>query len=148
MAVPLTFEVKPGTDDLAIVFSSTMEMIDKADAQVKSMLERKGLGKHSFIVRVVMREGLTNSVRHGNRFDASKLVRFYLRITESTLIMVIEDEGDGFDWRAIKSKSRNVLSDEFQPDHGRGFLIMGDYFDSCKYNDKGNILILEKNISS
>ena len=148
MVDPLTFDVSHGQNGLTIVLSSTMEMIDRADGLVKTLLEDRGLAKHAFAVRVVMREGLTNSVRHAHKKDPFKLIRFNLRIKKDTLTMVIEDQGDGFDWKTIKAGSRSFLSADFQKDHGRGFLIMGDYFDSCNYNDKGNILTLEKNIST
>jgi serine/threonine-protein kinase RsbW len=148
MTNDLTFEVSNGPASLSVVLGSTMDHIDRVDTLVKHMLWENGLEKHSFAVRVVMREGLTNSVRHGNKHDPGKLIRFDIRITGHTLTMVIEDQGEGFDWRAIQTGKSPDKSHEKPSDHGRGFLIMGDYFDACGFNEKGNILILEKNISA
>ncbi len=147
MADPLTFDVHRKIDSLDIVLSSTMDYIDRADKLVKAIMDENGLGKHAFAVRVVMREGLTNSVRHGHNHDPGKLIRFNLTIKNNTLTMVIEDQGEGFDWReALAGASRETPEGSLK-DHGRGFLIMGDYFDTWAYNDKGNVLTLVKNIS-
>lgn len=148
MAHSLTFTVSTGPDSLDIVFSSTMENIDRVDALVKQMLAERGLEKYAFAVRVVMREGLTNSVRHGHKHRAEKLIRFALSIRNDRLIMSIEDQGAGFDWKALRKEKRLFPKQGELEDHGRGFMIMDDYFDVCTYNEKGNCLILEKNISS
>lgn len=144
----MTFDVSKGRDSLSIVLSSTMENIDRADALVKNLLQEKGLEKHAFAVRVVLREGLTNSVRHGNKNNADKLINFDLSVTEHRLTMTIEDQGEGFDWKSMKEKCQSRSQPNTPSDHGRGIPIMGDYFDTYSYNEKGNKVILEKNISS
>jgi serine/threonine-protein kinase RsbW len=148
MAEPLTFDVRKNKDGIDIVLSSTMDCIDKADAVVKRFLEDMELDHHSFAVRVVMREGLTNSVRHAHRLDPGKLIRFRLKIQGEKLTMIIEDQGEGFDWRSAFKVAAPETTNGSLLDHGRGFLIMNDYFDRWVYNEKGNVLTLEKNISS
>jgi serine/threonine-protein kinase RsbW len=148
MVDPFTFDVHRNEDSLDIVLSSTMAYIDKADTLVKKLLKDHGLERHSFAVRVVMREGLTNSVRHAHSHDPEKLIRFKLSIENDKLIMTIEDQGEGFDWRQILSKATRETAEGSLKDHGRGVLIMDDYFDTWAYNEKGNVLTLEKNISS
>ncbi|GAB6095808.1 hypothetical protein JCM14469_20610 [Desulfatiferula olefinivorans] len=148
MAQTQTFDVFTGPDSLTIELNSTMENIDRVDALVKTFLADRGLARHAFAVRVVMREGLTNSVRHGHKHRPDKLIRFELSLSPERLIMVIEDQGEGFDWRTVRRDNLRKNDDDALTDHGRGFLIMDDYFDVCAYNEKGNRLILEKNISS
>lgn len=148
MTHSLTFDVSFNPDGLSIVLSSTMEFIDRVDTLVKTLLEERGLDKHSFAVRVVLREGLTNAVRHGHKYIPDHLIRFDLNISGTLLTMTIEDQGDGFDWRELRNSKKDESQKSIPADHGRGYLIMGDYFDTCDYNEKGNILILKKNISS
>lgn len=148
MAQSQTFDVSSGPNGLTVEFSSTMENIDRIDVLVKQLLTDRGLDKHAFAVRVVMREGLTNSVRHGHKHRPDKLIRFELALSPERLTMIIEDQGEGFDWRTVQQKNRKKSHSTALMDHGRGFLIMDDYFDVCDYNEKGNRLILEKNISS
>lgn len=148
MTDDLTFDVIRDQNALTICFGSTMENIDQADAEVKQLLCDMGLSRHTFSIRIVLREGLTNSVRHAHNYDPGKLIRLNVNVDKTTLTMTIEDQGDGFDWKT-RLLDRNDDSDKSPPqDHGRGILIMNDYVDNYWYNDKGNILTMKKDISS
>lgn len=148
MTAKLTFNVSRQRNNLAIFFSSTMEFIDRVDDEIKTFLNDVGLTEYLFAVRVVMREGLTNSVRHAHHYNPDMYIKFALTINETTLTMIIEDQGEGFDWKAYRKNSCNDPGVSPPRDHGRGFPIMEDYFDEYWYNEKGNILTLKKNISS
>lgn len=140
------FDVKESETGIRFVFSSTMHHIDKVCERVSQHLRfiMPGIGKHLFAIHLVVREGLTNAVRHGNGGDPEKLVRFELRIDEGeTVRMRIEDQGEGFDWRGHRTDSLPEGED-----HGRGIIIMNTYFNGYAYNDKGNVLYLEKKLSS
>lgn len=139
------FGVFKAKDFIRFDFPSTMKNIDavceEADQYLRSSVD--GIEKHLFPITLVIREGLTNAVRHGNEGDPGKIVRFELSIINKEIVkMMIEDEGKGFDWR----EKRNEILDDDQ-EHGRGIIIMGTYFSSCSYNEKGNILFLEKIIT-
>lgn len=129
---------------ISITFSSTLENIDRICQEVSQFLDNgfKNMEKHFFAINLVMREALTNAVRHGNELDPQKKVKFFLKIDQKRAIhMVIEDQGDGFDWH--KAKKFPPPDDD---EHGRGLAIMTTYFSSCGYNKKGNRLILEKKL--
>ncbi len=147
MSDNLIFDVQKRTGQLVICFSSTLDSIDRVAEEVKILLADSGLTAHSFGVRIVMREGLTNAVRHGNKNDPAKLVRFEMVIQKDLLTMIIEDQGEGFDWEAVKATSC-YEPEEAPLDHGRGFPIIDEYFDGYRYNNKGNVLTLEKDIST
>ncbi len=140
------FETQQTENSIGFVFSSTLENIDvicqKTSAFLRSKI--KGIESELFTINLVIREGLSNAIRHGNKNDPQKKVRFLLVINSSTSIRVqIEDQGSGFDWE--KQQAQVPLEDE---DHGRGIIIMDTYFTHYTYNEKGNILYLEKDISS
>ncbi len=147
MSDNLIFDVQKEAGRLVICFSSTLEGIDSVAEEVKVLMAESGLPEHSFGVRIVMREGLTNAVRHGNKNKPEKLVRFEINIKGDTLTMIIEDQGDGFDWKKIKAGCCHK-NDSVPLDHGRGFPIIDEYFDDYRYNKKGNVLTLEKDIST
>ena len=139
------FEVIDSGDKLHIRFSSFMEYIDEVCKTVTRFLEskQKGIDPHLFAINLVLREGLTNAVRHGNQNDPEKLVDFQMEIEEAKVIFLrIEDQGEGFDW---KKQQNSGLPEE--ADHGRGIPIMESYFTRYSYNQKGNLLYLEKIIS-
>ncbi|MFA5905007.1 MAG: ATP-binding protein [Desulfobacula sp.] len=139
-----TFDVIKAEDQIRFYFSSTMKNIDAVCDEACYYLRSRltGIEKHLFPINLVIREGLTNAVRHGNAGNPGKKVKFEISIINKEMIrMMIEDEGDGFDWR--KQKNETLPEDQ---DHGRGLIIMKTYFSRCSFNEKGNILYLEKNI--
>ncbi|OGR28227.1 MAG: hypothetical protein A2277_13265 [Desulfobacterales bacterium RIFOXYA12_FULL_46_15] len=141
-----TYAVSKTKDSIRFDFSSSMRNIDTVCEEANRYLlsTLTGIEKHLFPINLVIREGLTNAVRHGNVGDPGKIVKFELRVINKEMIkMMIEDEGDGFDWR---QQRRKILDDS--EDHGRGIIIMETYFNRYSYNEKGNILYLEKTIIS
>ena len=138
------FDCSITADRVSVTFSSTFHNVDRICEKVALFLEQgfRDMEEHFFSVNLVMREALTNAVRHGNRLDPGKIVKFSLRINgKSSIEMVVEDQGDGFDWQ--KAKSCPPGEDD---DHGRGLAIMTSYFSSFGYNKKGNRLVLEKKL--
>ncbi len=124
-----------------ITFQSDLAQIDAVVKEAVDYLRSKlnDIKEHLFAVNLVLREGLTNAVRHGNANEILKKVTLLLDLHDQTRIkIVIEDEGEGFDWKS----HRNKRFPEGQ-DHGRGMLIMDAYFTGYSYNDKGNVLYLE-----
>lgn len=144
----LIFDVQREPKKLVVRFSATMALIDNVAEEVNALMCGDVLEKHSFGVSVVMREGLTNAVRHGNKNNPEKLVWFTLFIKNDTLTMTIKDEGDGFDWEKTKKDCCCGGTSAVPLEHGRGVAIMKEYFDACDYNDKGNILTLKKDVSA
>ncbi len=140
------FDVLQDNGSIHFNFSSTMENIDHVIIGAIDYLYSKmdGIKEHAFAINLVLREGLTNAIRHGNGNNPEKLVKLSLDIEENRLIKVaIEDQGDGFDWKSqLKAK---LPEDE---EHGRGMFIIDSYFNGYSYNDKGNILYLKKEIST
>lgn len=140
------FEVLRNADSISFVFSSTYDNIDEVCDRVTQFLKSliQNIEKQLFSINLVIREGLTNAIRHGNKGDPEKTVKCLMTIENFKLIkIVIEDQGEGFDWR--KQRTTTIKEDE---EHGRGVSIMETYFSDCSYNEKGNILYLEKDISN
>lgn len=147
MAEAYTFDVRQKKNSIDIVLSSTMELIDRADELVKNEMEERGLQHLVFTIRMGMREGLTNSVRHGHEYDSTKLIHFHILFEKDKITIVVKDSGKGFDWRSIPEVYCENRTGTLK-DHGRGLLIMKDYFDTLNFNEKGNILTLVKYLSA
>ena len=138
------FDVSQTTDSIRFTFASTFENIDDVCARMTRFLQSRvsNIDSQLFSINLVIREGLTNAVRHGNAGDSKKHVKLVLMLEDQqTIKLTIEDQGNGFDW-----KKQKVMSCCDTDDHGRGFLIMDTYFNGYSYNEKGNILYLEKDI--
>ncbi len=133
---------------LDIRFSSCLENIDAVCQVVtRYLLNRLSAvprPDQMFAVNLVMREGMTNAVLHGNKNDITKDVRLSLKIVEEVSICLeIEDQGNGFDWRKHKGSEFPLAAD-----HGRGIPIIKTYFTRYAYNEKGNILFLLMDFTS
>lgn len=127
-------------DRLDIVFSATMENIDRACQDAMAFLKARPMAVTLglFAVHLGIREGLTNAVRHGNRFNASKTVSFSVILSSSgSLEIRIQDQGEGFDWR-----NRSVAVPDDGSENGRGFAILEAYFTRVRFNEAGNLLTL------
>lgn len=90
---------------------------------------------------IALDEAFVNAVKHGNKFDANKLVRITADISPEEAKFTIEDEGEGFDVKAIP--------DPLDPENlfktsGRGVLFIYNIMDEVKYNERGNRLTMVK----
>jgi serine/threonine-protein kinase RsbW len=90
---------------------------------------------------VALDEAFVNAVKHGNKFDAKKLVRITAEVSNKEARFTIEDEGEGFDV--------NSIPDPLDPENlfktsGRGVLFIYNIMDEVKYNDRGNRLTMVK----
>ena len=90
---------------------------------------------------VALDEAFVNAVKHGNKFDAAKLIRISADVTSKEAKFTIEDEGEGFDVNAIP----NPLDPEnLFKTSGRGVLFIYNIMDEVKYNERGNRLTMVK----
>lgn len=90
---------------------------------------------------IALDEAFVNAVVHGNRSDASKLVRIRAELTPHEARFTIEDEGEGFD--------RTKVPDPRDPANlfktsGRGVLLIHNIMDDVEYNELGNRLTMVK----
>jgi len=90
---------------------------------------------------VALDEAFVNAVKHGNKFNAQKLVRITAELSNKEATFTVEDEGEGFDI--------NSIPDPLDPENlfktsGRGVLFIYNIMDEVKYNERGNRLTMVK----
>ena len=103
---------------------------------VASSMERHGYDhKEVFGVRLALEEALVNAVKHGNRHDPTKCVRASWHVGPNRVLIEIEDEGDGFDPRAVPDP---CATEYVERSCGRGVFLMRHYMSSVRYNRRGN----------
>jgi serine/threonine-protein kinase RsbW len=90
---------------------------------------------------VALDEAFVNAVKHGNKFDAKKLIRISADVSRHEARFTIEDEGEGFDV--------NSIPDPLDPENlfktsGRGVMFIYNIMDEVKYNERGNRLTMVK----
>ena len=90
---------------------------------------------------VALDEAFVNAVKHGNKFDARKLVRITADVSPEEARFTIEDEGDGFNVAEIPDP---LNPENLFKSSGRGVLFIYNIMDEVKYNERGNRLTMVK----
>jgi len=130
-----------GQESILFYFPASFENIDYVITEIKKFLVQKKLNEFFFEVILVSREALINAVAYGCESNPDKNVKIEVRIEPAGLVIEIEDQGQGFDW---KSRLKKALPDK--ETSGRGLYIIKTYVDNIFYNEAGNRLRLIKKI--
>jgi len=129
------------------------------------------LFENVYMLEVAIYEAIYNAIEHGNleiskeekekmieeeSYDSfiiskcseaaslKKVVKIRSTVNESNLIIEIEDQGKGFDWR---SEMKSVIADQNRFPagfNGFGIKIIASVFNILEYNETGNIVKLLK----
>ncbi len=126
---------------LKLNIKATFLDVDNFCKESEALLRKNNLNDYIFPVQMLLREALTNAVVHGCRKKPGLIIKSTIIICENEIIIVVEDPGEGFDWKACKDK------DYFHSaESGRGLLILQKYASEYEYNEAGNIVKIKKKI--
>jgi len=93
-----------------------------AESMVIEFSEAAGCGaRQCEDIGLAVRETVINAVLHGNRCDLNKKVRLTAEVLNSTLVIRVEDEGDGFDPGCLADP---LVPDKLLCESGRGFFLI------------------------
>jgi serine/threonine-protein kinase RsbW len=110
------------------------------------MLTRDYSEEEVFGVRLALEEALVNAVKHGNRNDPTKWVWASWHVGTHRVLVEIEDEGGGFDPRAVPDP---CAPENLERSCGRGLLLMRTYMSWVRYNSRGNrVTMLKRRVSA
>lgn len=90
---------------------------------------------------VALDEAFVNAVKHGNKYDVSKVVKVSAEVSAQEAKFTVEDQGEGFDV--------NSIPDPLDPENlfktsGRGVLFIYNIMDEVEYSPRGNRLTMVK----
>jgi serine/threonine-protein kinase RsbW len=111
-------------------------------AEVLARLEdERWTSQEIFGVHLALEEAVVNAIKHGNRLDLQKRVHISCKMDPDRFWISIADEGEGFDPNAVP----DCTDDEhIHIPSGRGLLLMRCYMNQVEYNDRGNVVTMEK----
>lgn len=90
---------------------------------------------------IALDEAFVNAVKHGNKYDANKIVKVSAEVSTKEARFTIEDQGEGFDVNSIPDP-RNP--ENLFKTSGRGVLFIHNIMDEVAYNERGNRLTMVK----
>jgi serine/threonine-protein kinase RsbW len=92
-------------------------------------------------VQLSLEEALSNAIRHGNRLDRAKRVRFSCEMSRRRIRIEVADEGSGFKPSEVPDCTAEA---NLEKPGGRGLLLMQFYMSRVEYNRAGNVVVMEK----
>ena len=105
---------------------------------VELLLEPLYKYQHLYLIRLGLHEALVNAVKHGNKFDSSKIIKVKRIITPHWWVWIIQDQGQGMK----QDKRKFNLPKRIDSVSGRGLFIINECFDDVRWSPKGNKLQL------
>jgi serine/threonine-protein kinase RsbW len=120
----------------------TMPEVGQLTEQFAADLAQAGFGeKDAFGMRLAVEEAIVNGIKHGNGGDPSKQVRIQYRVGPEQVVLMIEDEGPGFNPEELPDpRSEECL----ERPCGRGVFLMRFYMTWVRFNARGNSVTMCK----
>lgn len=122
--------------------NSKLENVRDVEPFLKEFFSKYNINNECYgDMLLVLTEAVTNSIKHGNRFDPNKLVQIELQKHECGKVSFkIEDEGQGFDPKSVLDPTQpQRLS---QP-NGRGLYLIREIANKVKYTERGRCCKIE-----
>jgi anti-sigma regulatory factor (Ser/Thr protein kinase)/nucleoid DNA-binding protein len=131
-------------------------LLARAGELLTDVLGQSRLGEESQEkLLVAFREGMDNAARHGNRYDAQRLIEVQYLADQERATVTVEDQGEGFDPEPYLRRSLDLVPLELSRERaangqsgGLGILLMRKCADRVEYNATGNKVTLSKLIGS
>ena len=122
--------------------SSTLAAAKDVEEEIVRQAEASGYPADAvFAIKLSLEEALTNAMKHGNRMDPSKQICVEYQINSENAVIVVEDQGAGFDLRAVPDPT---AEENIERPSGRGIMLMRAFMSQVDYEGAGNRVRLVK----
>jgi serine/threonine-protein kinase RsbW len=121
---------------------SDLNLGHQALADLLARLQSEGWNTRDiFGIRLALEEAVVNAIKHGNCLDCDKQVHVVCRSTADKIWIKITDQGQGFRPETVP----DCTDDEhISSPNGRGIMLMRNFMSRVEYNEKGNVVEMEK----
>ncbi|MFH1553050.1 MAG: ATP-binding protein [Candidatus Omnitrophota bacterium] len=117
-------------------------LLKKVSTKLINDLKKKGVEEDIiFDVHVAFEEALRNAMIHGNKSESGKKVIIETNMTETEVVICVEDEGDGFDPWGLPDPT---LNENLLKEGGRGVYLIRHLMDEVRYEEGGRKIIMIK----
>jgi anti-sigma regulatory factor (Ser/Thr protein kinase) len=129
--------------EIRTALPATLEALERFFAEFRRWLQCLPASADRFAAELLLREALTNAVRHGSAGDASREVRCAVRLHPGRLSITVADDGEGFDWRTARDHQAPPVSCS-----GRGMEIFRAYATRVRFSRKGNVTTMIRRLEA
>lgn len=127
---------------------SRFENIELVQVVLRDTLDQLGIEEDArHWIDVAVREAVANAIKHGNAQNPEKQVHVDLLLDEGSLVIRIEDEGEGFDPSSIQDP---LAPENLLRPNGRGIFYMKNFMDDIQYGPRpggGTVVTMRKRIA-
>jgi serine/threonine-protein kinase RsbW len=115
-------------------FSTLQEMAPVIETVVMLMEELGYTVKDVFRCRLVLEEAICNAIKHGHRYDPTKVVEVRYTARADHFLVEVQDQGIGFDPAQVPDATS---PENLARRSGRGLLLMRHYAAWVRHNRQG-----------
>ena len=125
---------------------SELRYLSDVENFIHAFLKEEALpiSQMGFIVLTIC-ESVNNAITHGNKGDYQKQVDIRMESTGAQLMIEIEDEGHGFDFRSIPDPTED---NNIKNERGRGIFIIKNLADHVEFANNGSLVKIKFNLRS
>ena len=128
-------------NQINIQIPSLSENIRMIESFVDNAKEKFSLNEDIYgNIMIAVTEAVNNAIKHGNKNEKAKNVKLTLKIEDSSIKFVVEDEGIGFDYYNLPDPTSPENLDK---PGGRGIFLMKNLSDEVVFEQEGKVVILE-----
>jgi serine/threonine-protein kinase RsbW len=135
-------------EKLQQTLDSSLASVDKVEQLVIQEAGKLGFEEDDQQqIGMAVRECAVNAVVHGNRYSAHKKMHLEIERSASSLVIIIGDEGDGFDLASLPDP---LAPENLLKQSGRGLLLIRAFMDAFDLHPRaggGTEVKLVKNLS-
>ncbi len=114
---------------------SRLELIPEFIAHLIEKIKYLSLEEEQiFNLKLSLEEALVNAVKHGNKLNPNLSVEVSLQARDSSLIIKVKDEGEGFDFKNIPDPTQDNNLEKLR---GRGVFLIKNLMDEVEFFDCG-----------
>ena len=123
---------KTPTREVRVQIDSRYEFIDLVQRMAEDLCRVARLGRTTALnVGLAVREAAANAIKHGNRLQAGKRVLVIFQVEPQKLVVVVRDQGRGFDLQRLKNP---LAPENVVQNHGRGIFFMKSFTDDVNFS--------------
>ena len=131
------------TKKIEIEIENDSHLLKEVSKELISTLKEKNVAEEViFDVHVGFEEALRNAMIHGNKSHPKKKVKIETEITDEWVMIIVEDEGTGFD---LESLPDPTIEENLLKESGRGVYLIRHLMDDVRYELGGRRVVMKKN---
>lgn len=124
--------------------SSKIENLRKVEKLVDDLSTEFSISSDVYgNILIATLEAANNAILHGNKLDEKKNVNILCKMENNFLIIKIEDEGGGFDYKNVPDPT---APENIENVNGRGIFLMEKLSDKIEFTRNGATVVLEFNL--